>query len=84
MTGKWRGLHNEELNNDVYSSPNVGYSGDQLQWNEMGGAYSTCGGGEMHKGFWWGNLRERDQLEDLGIDLRIILKGILKLDKGMN
>ena len=22
------------------------------------------GSGEVHTGFWWGNLRERDQLED--------------------
>jgi hypothetical protein len=30
----------------------------------------------MHTGFWWGNLRERDHLEDLGVDERIILKYI--------
>ena len=35
----------------------------------------------MHTGFWWGNLKERYQLEDLGIDGRIVLKWILnKLD----
>jgi hypothetical protein len=22
----------------------------------------------MHTGFWWGNLRERDHLEDPGVD----------------
>jgi hypothetical protein len=31
------------------------------------------GRGEVHTGFEWGNLRERDHLEDLGID-GIILK----------
>jgi len=30
--------------------------------------------GEVHTWFWWGNLRERDHLEDLDIDERIILK----------
>ena len=28
----------------------------------------------MHTGFWLGNLRERDHLEDPGIDGRIILR----------
>jgi hypothetical protein len=31
----------------------------------------------MHTGFWWGNLKERDHLEDLGLDRMIILKCIL-------
>jgi hypothetical protein len=26
------------------------------------------GRGEAYTGFWWGNLRERDHLEDSGID----------------
>ena len=29
-------------------------------------------------GFWWGNLRDRDHLEDIGIDRRIILEWILE------
>jgi len=28
--------------------------------------------GEVYAGFWWGNLRERDHLGDLGVDGRII------------
>jgi len=34
--------------------------------------------GEGYTGFWWGNLRERDHLEDLGIDGRIILRWIFR------
>ena len=32
----------------------------------------------MHAGFWWGNLREGDNLKDLRIDGKIILKWILE------
>ena len=32
----------------------------------------------MYTGFWWGNLRERDQLEYPDIDGRIILRWIFK------
>jgi hypothetical protein len=34
--------------------------------------------GEVHTGFWWGDLREVDHLEDVGVDWRIILKWIFK------
>jgi hypothetical protein len=32
----------------------------------------------VHTGFWWGNLRERDHLEDPDLDEMIILKWIFK------
>jgi hypothetical protein len=32
----------------------------------------------VHSGFWRGNLRERNHLEDLGADEKIILKCIFK------
>ena len=40
----------------------------------------------MHTGFWWGNIRDGDHLEDLGVNGRILLKLILKKkkDSGVN
>ena len=32
----------------------------------------------MYTGFWWGNLRERDHLENPGVDERIILRWIFR------
>jgi hypothetical protein len=32
----------------------------------------------VHTGFWWGNLREKDHLENLGTDKSTILKWIFK------
>jgi hypothetical protein len=26
------------------------------------------GRGDVHRGFWWGNMWERDYLQDLGVD----------------
>jgi len=26
---------------------------------------------EVYEGFWWGNLRERDHVDDLGMDGRV-------------
>jgi len=31
----------------------------------------------MHTGFWWGNLKERDHLENPCVDGRVILKWIV-------
>ena len=40
--------------------------------------WHVWGTGEVRTGFWWEDLRERDHLEDLGVDGRIILKRIFK------
>jgi len=44
----------------------------------MGGR-STYG---LHTGFWWGNLREGDQLEEPSVVGRIILKWIFRSGLG--
>jgi hypothetical protein len=40
--------------------------------------YGGGGTGKVYTGFWWGNLKERDHLEDPGTDERIILRWIFK------
>jgi hypothetical protein len=43
------------------------------------------GKGEVHTEFWWGDLREGDNLGDPGVDGRIILKwAFKKRDGGMD
>ena len=37
------------------------------------------GTGEVHTGFWWGDLRDGDHLEDSGVIGSIILKWILAI-----
>jgi len=41
-------------------------------------------GGEVHAGFLCENLKERDNLKDLGVDVRIILKQIFKKMGGVD
>jgi hypothetical protein len=69
-------VHNEELN-DLYCSPAIVgvIKSRRLRW---AGHVARMGVGEVHTGFWWGNLRERYHLEDPGIDGRIIFKWIFK------
>jgi hypothetical protein len=54
------------------------YSGEQMEMNEM----ALRGRDEMFTGFWWGNMRKRNDLQDPGVDGRIISKwGFRKWDR---
>jgi hypothetical protein len=45
----------------------------------MGAACGKYGGREeVYTRFWWGNLREINHLEELGVDRRIILRWIFR------
>jgi hypothetical protein len=76
VTGDWRRLHNEELHEfycltnviRVIKSKRIRWAGHVARMGERRGAYRV----------WWGNLRERDHLEGLGVDGRVMLKWPLK------
>jgi len=40
--------------------------------------FHVWGRAGLYTGFWWGNLRERDHLEEPGADGRVILRCIFK------
>jgi hypothetical protein len=40
--------------------------------------WHVWGRGDVHTGYWWRNLRERDHLGNPGVDRRIIVRWILK------
>jgi hypothetical protein len=72
--GEWRRLRNEELHG-LFCSPNIVRV---IKSRRMGwaGHVARMERGEAHAGFWWGDLRIRDRLEDLGVDGRVMLKWI--------
>ena len=73
---EWKKLYNEVFN-DLYSSPTIVWvmKSRKIRWAEH---VARTGRGEVYTGFWWGNLRERDDLGDPGVDGRIILIWIFR------
>ena len=82
VTGVWRKLNNEEIN-DPYSSQiiiwlnipgRMRWVGNVLHMEYRNGVYRV----------WWENRRVRDHLEEPGVDERIIFKWIFrKWDMGL-
>jgi len=78
----WRKLHNEELD-DLYCSANIFrvIKSRRMRWTRH---VARMGERRGYTGFWWGSLRERDQLEEPGGDGRIILRWFfMKWDVGV-
>ena len=71
VTGEWRKVHKEELN-DLYSSPNIVRMIKSIRMRQARHV-ASMGRGEAYTGFKWGNLRERDHLGDPGVDGKIVL-----------
>jgi hypothetical protein len=81
VTGEWRKLVNEEIN-DMWSSPNIFRAVQQIIMR-CAGHIARMGERRGVYRVWCGSLRERDNLGDPGVDGRIILRWILwKWDVG--
>jgi hypothetical protein len=76
VTGEWRKLHNEELN-DLYSFPNIVrvVKSRRMRW---AGHVSHMGRREGCTGCWWGNQMERGHWGDPDVYGRIILRWIFR------
>jgi len=75
VTGEWRRLIDEELYNVYCSQKFRVIKSRRMSW---AGMWHLRWAGEIQTGFWWGNLRERDHLEDLGVDGKKIFKCMSK------
>jgi hypothetical protein len=58
VTGGWRKLHNEELNN-LYSSPYI-IRMIKSRWMRSAGHVARMGRRGIHIGYWWESQKERD------------------------
>jgi len=76
VTSEWRKLHNKELS-DLYSSPDVirVIKSRRMRW--AGHVTQMCERKCVYRVL-VGNLKQRDYLEDPGVDGRVILRWIVK------
>jgi hypothetical protein len=75
VTGEWRNLHNEELHN-LYSSPDIirQVKSRRMRW---AGHVARMGEDKKCTMFWWESPKERDHLEDQGVDWKMGSEWIL-------
>ena len=66
MTGDWRKLRNEELH-DLCCSQNIIYVIKSRNCDGLD-IWHVWGRSEVNAAFWWGNVKERDHLEDVRVD----------------
>ena len=81
VTGEWRKLHKEELN-DLYSLPNIVWVVNRDEWDGQG-MWRLWGRIEVCTECWWGSLSERGHCGDPDVDGRIILRWIFRKLEGV-
>jgi hypothetical protein len=81
VTGEWRKLHNEELN-DLFSLPNIVrvVKSRKMRW---AGHVARMGEDRCLHRLLWGSLRERNYWGDPDVDGRIILRWIFRKWEGV-
>jgi hypothetical protein len=82
VTGGWRKLHNEELDN-LYSSPSIirMIKSRTMRW---AGHVERIGRRGLHIDYWWESQKERGHWEDQDVGGWTILKLILERMGGMD
>jgi hypothetical protein len=71
VTGNWRKLQREEELHNFYTSLDINKI-VKSTWMRWSACVAHTGQKRNDTGFWWGNLKKRDHLQDLGIDGMII------------
>ena len=81
VTGEWRKLHKEELN-DPYSLPNIVrvVKSRRMRW---AGHVTRMGEDRGMHSVLWGSLRERGHWEDQDVDGKITLRWIFRKLEGV-
>jgi hypothetical protein len=74
VAGDCRRLHNKEVYDTYFSQNILVNKSRRIRWVGYVASMENSGG----TGFWLGELKESHNLEDLGIDGRIVLKWIFK------
>jgi len=82
VRGEWIKLHNGEFH-DLYFSPSIvrAIRSRGMRWE---GHVVRMERGEVYTGVWWGNMRERDYLEDPDVDGRLISLGSGMWEQGVD
>jgi hypothetical protein len=77
LKGRCKRRRHSEERHDRYCSPNIirMIKSRRIRW---AGHVARMEIGEVYTWFWWEDIKERNHLEDLGLDVKLILKWVFK------